>query len=198
MDRVNSTMELTQFRRKSNMATSVNPTAAALKAQALAKAEELTKATTEVEAIADQATQAVKSEIQKSGIAHRLDLHFTKLTRIRLKDKPTLIVIKSPNIPTTVDCIATKKKSGEGIKVTVNDRAVKHVGTDKQPTTQEQDEANELISNLTGAIGRAVTAYINKVFDICRTWDQLEGAAIEQEEEERKATYERWSKKVSD
>ena len=179
------------------MATSNNPVATELKAQALAKVEEITTTATEVEEIADKATQAVKSEIQKSGIAHRLDMHFTKLQRIRLKDKPTMIIIKAPNIPNTVDCIATKNKTTEGYTITVNDRAIKHVDTDKQPLTDEQDEANKLISNLVGAIGRAVKAYLNGVFDICRTWSQLEGGAIEQEEEERKATYERWAKRLN-
>lgn len=179
------------------MATSINPVATELKAQALAKVEEITTTVTEVEEIADKATQAVKSEIQKSGIAHRLDMHFTKLQRIRLKDKPTMIIIKAPNIPNTVDCIATKNKTTEGYTITVNDRAVKHVETDKQPLTDEQDEANKLISTLVGSIGRAVKAYLNGVFDICRTWSQLEGGAIEQEEEEKKATYERWSKRLN-
>lgn len=173
-------MGLAQSRRKSNMATSINPTAAELKKQAMDKLNAIAPQTEQVNDIAKQADKAVASEAQKSGLAARLDLHFFTLKLIESPDegKDPIIKLESPNIPTQTPVFITKGKD-DSCKIRTKGALTQHTATDKKPLTDEQDTANALIGAYGKKLGMAVNSYVNEALDILRTYSEAYGCAKE-------------------
>ena len=187
-------------KRKDNMSnkknTSVNPVIAEEKKNALDKLKELAPVVQEAQEVIAQGEKELASQAQKSGLAYRLSLHQCRLERVMLKDKPTIIVLKCKNFP-NINGIITENKTNDGYTLSVDGNVIKNVGTDKNPLTKDEEEANKQIDDVTSKVSRAVKSYYNTVSDICRTFSDWYACAVEQEEAAKKAYYEKWEKKIN-
>jgi len=173
------------------MATSVNQSAAELKKKAMEKVENMATDVQEINDMANKANQQMSSEAEKSGLAHQLELLFCTLTLHEMAGKPSIITIKSKNIPPQANVMCTEGKNGH-INTNITSSMTTHDGDE---LSQEQIDANVVINKLGGSIGRAVEAYVNSVLDKTRTWSQLYACAIEQKNTAIKKDYESWAKR---
>lgn len=176
--------------------TSINPVIAEEKKNALDKLKELAPAVKDAQEVISQGEKELSSQAQKSGLAYRLDLHMCRLERVMLKDKPTIIVLKCKNFPNMVGLIT--ETDNDGYDLAVDGTVYLHVGTDKNPLTDDQETANKKITSVTDKVNKAVKSYFNEVSDICRTFSEWYACAVEQEESAKKAYYEKWAKKLAD
>jgi len=171
--------------------TSVNEQAKQAKAQALETLNAIVEPVAEAKDTVAKAEQKVASEAQKSGLAHRLELHFANLGLVEMAGKPSLIILKSKNIPPQAQVICSEGKNGK-VVVKILSAMTLHTGDE---LTEEQENANTVINTLGGAVGKAVEKYVNVTLDICRNWAELYGCATEQKLAAAKKLYESWSKK---
>lgn len=167
-----------------------------IKANAFARIEDNAQVIEEQNKVLELNKATVAKDAEKSGLVERLENHFAKVKALTCEDKDTLVILTSKNIPSSVSVIITKKAKTDGYNVNIVNEAVTHAGTDDNNITEEQVDANTIITDYVDKLTKATQGYVKQVMDICRSWAQLIAACEYQAKQEREKYYNRFANKL--